>query len=275
MSSPTSVAPSPGADYVVHLDNFEGPLELLLYLIERQELDITAVSIARVTDQYLEYLAQAEDVSPAKMADFVAMAARLLVIKSRALLPQPPAPEEAEEEDPGDLLARQLREYKRFRDVAQWLRERERAHLRSFVRVAPLPKVERPLALGAAAVTDLARAYLEVLARQNPVPPDTTVVTPYPITIEDKLTELRTLLQQQGRLEFRHILQRSRHRQEIIVSFLAVLEMVRLGEVHVVQEGLFQPIVILWTTANEDATGPTSPTNNAVSSSPTRPQGRP
>ena len=254
--SPTAHTSTQGADYVVHLENFEGPLELLLYLIERQELDITAVSIAKVTDQYLEYLARAEDVPPAKMADFVALAARLLVIKSRALLPQPPAMEEEEEEDPGELLARQLREYKQFRDIAQWLREREQAHLRSFVRVAPLPEGERPLAPGAVTLTDLIRAYLEVIARQAPVTPDTTVITPYPVTLEDKLHELRAVLQRRRRLEFREILQRSRHRQEIIVSFLAVLEMLRLGEVQVVQEGLFQPIVILWSASREEASTP-------------------
>ena len=108
--------------YQVALPVFEGPLDLLLHLIERQELDITAISLAQVTNQYLEYLAGASERDPDNLADFLVVAAKLLLIKSRVLLPQPPAPPAAEEEDLGDDLVRQLVEYKRFKEAARWPR---------------------------------------------------------------------------------------------------------------------------------------------------------
>ena len=98
--------------YQVRLSLFEGPLDLLLHLIEREELDITKISLAQVTDQYLAYISQLEELHPETLADFLVVAARLLLIKSQILLPRPEAqPLAVDEEDPGEALARQLREY--------------------------------------------------------------------------------------------------------------------------------------------------------------------
>lgn len=240
--SPIRVAS--GAGYVIRLDNFEGPLDLLLHLIERRELDITAVAIAEVTDQYLEYLARAENISPRLMADFIAMAARLLLIKSRALLPAPPVEDEEEEEDPAEALARQLRAYKQFRQIAHLLGEREKAHLRAYVRVAPPPALERRLEPGDVTLEDLVSALRRVLEERQEVPVDATVVTPYTVTIQDKMGELRDLLRHRRRLNFTHLLRQSRHRQEIIVTFLAVLELIKQEEIQVRQDGLFGPIML-------------------------------
>jgi segregation and condensation protein A len=110
---PDELRGEPG--YQVTLPVFEGPLDLLLHLIERQELDITAISLAQVTNQYLEYLGRVSERNPGNLADFLVVAAKLLLIKSRVLLPQPPVPLAPEEEDVGDDLVRQLMEYKRFK----------------------------------------------------------------------------------------------------------------------------------------------------------------
>ncbi len=244
MLNSAQVPVTKGAGYVIKLDVFEGPLELLLYLIERQELDITAVSIARVTDQYLAYIARAENVSPRLMADFIAMAARLLQIKSRALLPQPRRQEEDEEEDPAEALARQLRAYKQFRAVAQYLGTREKEHLRAYVRVAPPPALEKRLEQGDLTLADLLAAMRRVLEEQEEIPVEATVVTPYPVTIQDKIKELKGLLQQRGRITLTKLLRQSRHRQEIIVTFLAVLELIKQGEIDVRQNALFGNIEI-------------------------------
>lgn len=243
-SSPLLSKTHVGADYVIRLDVFEGPLDLLLHLIERRELDITAVAIAEVTDQYLEYIARAEHVSPRLMADFIAMAARLLLIKSRALLPAPPADEEEEEEDPAEALARQLRAYRQFRRIADLLGEREKAHLRAYVRVAPPPALERRLEPGDVTLEDLVSALRRVLQEGQEVAVDATVVTPYTVTIQDKMAELRDMLRRARRVDFTGVLRRSRHRQEIIVTFLAVLELIKQEEVRVRQDGLFGPIVL-------------------------------
>ena len=130
--------------YRVALPVFEGPLDLLLHLIERQELDITQVSLAQVTNQYLEYISQLREHDPDSLADFMVIAAKLLLIKSRALLPRPPAPPSADETD-GDIgedLVRQLIEYRRIKHAAQWLRDLEAQGRQSYIRLAHTPRLE-------------------------------------------------------------------------------------------------------------------------------------
>ncbi len=132
------------APYSVLLPVYEGPLDLLLELIERAELDITRVSLAQVTDQYLEYLRLIPAPDLSDLASFLVVAARLLQIKSEALLPRPPTRQPGEE-DPGDALARQLIAYKKYKQVAVLLAEREAAGLRSHLRLAPPPATESKL----------------------------------------------------------------------------------------------------------------------------------
>src|SRR6476661_10353559 len=124
--------------FEVHLEVFEGPLELLLRLIERKQLEISKVSLAMVAESFLEYLDRHPDMLPGPMASFVWVASKLLWIKSQSLLPRPPtARAEDEEEDPGDELVRRLEAYKRVQEAARWLRERETQGLRSYERPAP------------------------------------------------------------------------------------------------------------------------------------------
>ena len=135
--------------YQVELEVYQGPLDLLLRLIEREELDITTVSLAVVTDQYLAYLAEVRERSAAQLADFLQVAGRLLVLKSRVLLPRPEEQADGEEllADEDDLVA-QLREYKRFKETAARLREIEASGLRTYARAAPPPHVEPRLKPG-------------------------------------------------------------------------------------------------------------------------------
>ena len=139
-------ATSHALTYRVTLEVFEGPLDLLLRLVEREELDITGVSLAAVADQYLAYVAALQEVSAANLADFLVIAARLLLIKSRSLLPRPECETDvSEQEDVGEQLAQQLLEYKRFKEVAANLREIEAVGLRAFSRIAPPPQMDRRL----------------------------------------------------------------------------------------------------------------------------------
>jgi segregation and condensation protein A len=119
---------------------FEGPLDLLLHLIEHRELDITRVSLAAVADQFLEIISQPGVVELSALADYLVTAAKLILIKSRLLLPQPESPTAEGEEDVGEALARQLREYKMFKQAAGFLRERERRGLHAYPRFAPPPR---------------------------------------------------------------------------------------------------------------------------------------
>ena len=154
-----------GAGYAVSLPAFSGPLDLLLHLIETQELDISAISLMTVTEQYLQTLAQLEEIEPGALADFLVVASRLLYIKSHHLLPKPRPPVEDEEEASGDALVRQLLEYRRFKEVAGFLRGREEQGLRVYVRTVEKPEVERRLDMSGVDLAKLQQALRRVLDR--------------------------------------------------------------------------------------------------------------
>jgi segregation and condensation protein A len=236
--------------YQVSLAVFEGPLDLLLHLIERQELDITQVSLAQVTNQYLDHLAHISERNPDNaelraLADFLVVAAKLLLIKSRVLLPQPPAPPAAEEEDVGEDLVRQLIEYKRFKEAANWLRKLEEQGLRSYVRLAAAPALERTIDLGDVSLADLLAAVRDVLAVKPPAPSVNGAVPPITITIADQMELIERKTAQRQRTSFRKLLEGVTSRLEVIVTLLALLEMVKQLRVTMVQDCLFGDIVIV------------------------------
>lgn len=231
--------------YEVKLTVFQGPLDLLLHLIKREELDITKVSLSQVTDQYLEYISLLEELNAGALADFLVIAAKLLLIKSEMLLPRPPGARGEEEEDIGDELARQLIEYKKFKEAALELRQREEMGLRAYVRVAPPPKLEKPLDLEGVSLADLVEAVRLALNVRPPTPSVSEVVTPFTVTVAEKMALIEERLERQRRVSFNHLLDQAASRLEIIVTFLAVLELVKLNGVEVQQERLFGEIFIL------------------------------
>jgi segregation and condensation protein A len=231
--------------YPVQLSMYEGPMDLLLHLIEREELDITRVALAQVTDQYLAYLAILKQVEADFLTDFLVVAAKLLFIKSQALLPRPPPSlEDEEEEDVGDQLARQLRIYKQFKTVAETLRQREMDGLKNYIRVAPPPKIEPKLTLGDVTLDDLVAAVRQALEVRPPDPAVSEVVSPITVTIGEQMTFIRAELTRHSQINFRDLLGRAASRVEIIVTFLAVLELIKQYVVEVQQDGLFGDIVI-------------------------------
>jgi len=233
--------PRPEA-YQVKLPIFEGPLDLLLYLIEREELDITAVSLAAVTEQYITYMSLLENLIVDQLADFLVIAAKLILIKSQALLPRPPSIEV--EDDVGDDLVRQLLAYKQFKEVAKGLGQREAEGLRSFIRLAPPLKIEvTHVDLTGITVEDLLAAVRRALAVAEPLPPVGNVVKPLTITIRDQIALIERRLESQSQISFTQLLQR-RSRVEIAVTFLAVLELARRRRIEVMQERLFGDIII-------------------------------
>lgn len=231
--------------YQVKLPLFEGPLDLLLHLIERQELDITKISLAQVTDQYLEYISRLEKLHLEILADFLVVAAKLLLIKSQVLLPRPEAqPPDVDEEDPGEALARQLREYKQFKTVAQYLKDRMASGARTFVRIAPPPKLPRQVDLSDVALDDLLAAWCQTLLAQ---PKDETLpasATEPIITIGDRMALLRRRLARERSITFSNLLAEAHSRLEVIVTFIALLEMFRSREITLRQETLFGEIYI-------------------------------
>ena len=234
--------PQPANAYQVKLPIFEGPLDLLLYLIEREELDITAVSLAAVTEQYLAYMKLLESLIVDQLADFLVIAAKLILIKSQALLPRPPAIEQ--EEDVGDDLVQQLIAYKQFKEVAKGLAQREAEGLRSFVRLAPPPKIESShVDLTGVTVEMLLKAVRRALDVAEPAPPVGDIVRRFAITIRDQIAMIEVVLTLQPAIGFIELL-RHKTRDEIAVTFLAVLELLKRRRIEVMQEKLFGEIVI-------------------------------
>jgi segregation and condensation protein A len=231
--------------YLVALPVFEGPLDLLLHLIEREELDITQVSLAQVTNQYLEYLARLGERNPDNLADFLVIAAKLLLIKSRVLLPQPPPPPPSSEEDVGEDLVRQLIEYRRFREAARWLQGLDEQGVHCYVRLAGAPLVERAVDLGDVTLDDLLLAVQEVLAIKPPAPSVDNAVLPIMITIADQIELIERKVARGRPVSFRRLLRRATSRLEVIVTLLALLEMIKQARVTVYQDQLFGDIQIM------------------------------
>lgn len=232
-------------NYRIEVPAFSGPLDLLLHLIERDELDITVISLARVTEQYLAQIEHLKQERIEDLIDFLVIGARLVLIKSRALLPKPPAlPGEDVEEDPATALLRQLRQYKAFKSAAQWLHGRTEHGLRTYLRVAPPPQLESKLDLSGVGVVDLLQAVTNVLARAVKQEESVTVVRQRRLTIEGQIAHLRKTLALEGRTSFRDLLSQAADRVEVAITLLAILELIKRREAVAHQSQLFGPIEI-------------------------------
>jgi len=230
------------ASHSIHLPAFQGPLDLLLQLIERDELDITAISLVQVTDQYLAIIEEMGRQGIADLTAFLVVAARLVLIKSRALLPGQPAPTEEEEDVAADLI-QQLEAYRRFKEAAQELAWREEGGLRSYVRVGAPQAVPASFELDGLTMEGLLAAAQEAFG-MLPAAPVETVIAQVAVTIADQIERIRERLGRRERFLFHEMLSAAASRVEVIVTLLAVLELLKQGLVSVRQEGLFGPITI-------------------------------
>lgn len=232
----------------ISLPVFQGPLDLLLHLIERDDLDITAVSLVTVTDQYLQAIRSGEKFDPGALAEFVAVGAKLIYLKSRALLPRPPQAEGEglEDDDVGRELVDLLREYKRFAEVVNLLEERQDEGARIYTRLAPPPEVPEGTGLGNVTMDRLRAIMLEVL-NKKPAEPRVRMVIARDtnMTLVERLMDFRERLERRGRFSFQRILLECKTRVDVVVSFLAVLELIRAGECDAEQDGAWGDIVVV------------------------------
>ncbi len=215
-----------GADFVLQLPAFEGPLDLLLHLIEREELDITELSVLQVTEQYLAHLRAGEQINLGALADFVAMGARLLVLKSRSLLPGEEEEHDSEEIDDTTDLVNALQEYRRYRRVAEQLRELEDEQRTAYRRDAAPPDVPLPTGLDDVTLDGLMTLFRDVLERlpEEKAAPE---LQREPIRLADRVSALMTELGTARQLSFRSLIGRAESRIEVIVDFMAVLELIK------------------------------------------------
>jgi segregation and condensation protein A len=230
-------------NYTVHTPVYEGPLDLLLDLIEHAELDVTSVSLATVTDQYLASLKILEQINADEISAFLVIAAKLLQIKSEALLPRPPT-RAAGEEDIGRSLVDQLKLYKRYKEIGLWMNERQQANLRTHLRVAPPPKIEPKLDLTNLTLEKLVAAAEEAFAKERNKQPLGVIIAPPRVTIREKIDLIAKVMKEVQHSTFRSLLEPGASRLEIVVTFLAMLELVKRYHIHAHQPGLFSDIEI-------------------------------
>jgi segregation and condensation protein A len=233
-------------DYKVKLEIFEGPLDLLLYLIKKEEIDIYDIPIERITRQYLEYLDAFKILDLDVAGDFVVMAANLIYIKSRNLLPkdQQPPEETAEEDDPRWELVRQLIEYKKFKDAAAHLQKRELEREGIFTRIAEAADSigERPL--GEVSTFDLINAFNTALKRLNKTE-DLREIFEENFTVSDKIDLIMRMMAAGVPLRFSELFATAASRTEVVVTFLALLELVRLKQIKAQQGEEFGEIELV------------------------------
>ena len=225
---------------------YTGPLDLLLQLIENAELDITSLALSQVTDQYLEYMHCLQEQDAAEVSAFLVIAAKLVQIKSAALLPKSPVPSLQPEEDPGEALARQLILYKRFKELSRSLEYREEKGLHTFLRLDSDPKAQIPTRLDLTGFTlaDLVQAARDIFTSPHNMAPLSQVVSYPRITIRQRINSILDHLRRSGSTTFRAFILNRGDRVEIVVTFLAMLELIKRHMVTAVQETTFSEITL-------------------------------
>ena len=233
-------------EYNIKLEAFEGPLALLLHLIEKNRIDIYDIPVAAVAEQYLAYLRAWSEFNMEVATEFLSMASTLLLIKSRMLLPKQVHSEETAEEEEGDpraALVERLIEYRRYREAGDALQALLRQRQRYIRRLPQVFTLERALPTGLT-LQDLLAAFA---ALWETVAEEFRTIEREEITVQDKMTDILGLLEaHQGRLEFRQALKRSGSKTEIVSTFLAILELIRLRRILVRQTGKFGQIFLTW-----------------------------
>jgi segregation and condensation protein A len=248
------------------LETFEGPLDLLLHLIDQAEIDIQDISVSEITDQYLAYLDAMQELELDVTSEFLVMAATLLSIKSRHLLPKPPAAEEdpwtggeeEEGEDPREELIRKLIEYRKYKLAAAQLKERERERSLVYTRepadLTPFVPEKRTNPVEGLHVDDLVRAFRKALRRASGAG-RVAAIRRDEISVKDRIRDMLEALKSKGRdgkMLFSQLIGDTMDRQEIVVTFLALLELMKRRWVSCHQSRLFDEIVVSWTGREEE-----------------------
>lgn len=239
----------------VKLQVFEGPLDLLLHLIDINKIDIYDIPISLITDQYLQYIQQMEKQDMDIMSEFLVMAATLLRIKSKMLLPVEKEPEE-EPEDPRQELVERLLEYKMYKYAAGELKDMQMSAARAMFKLTTMPKglkyeeppVDLDALVGDMNLDKLHAIFKMVMKRANdkvdPIRSKYGKIEQEEINLADKMSEIEIIARKQKKFSFRQLLEKQKTKMNAIVTFLAILELMKNGKIQIVQENLFDDIQI-------------------------------
>ena len=229
--------------YTFRLEGFEGPIDLLLHLIQKNELDIFDIPIALITEQYLEYLQLIKVLNLDIAGEYLLMASTLLHIKSRMLLPRSSEGEEEEEEDPRAELVRRLLEYQKYKQAAGELEKRPLLDRDVFIRLTPAESQEPEEERIEVNLVELLEAFREVLKRVKPKAVHEVVLEH--LSVEDKIEEILTLLEKENRsMDFHRLFPEEASRRVVVVTLLAILELVKMKRIRIFQVAPFETIRI-------------------------------
>ncbi len=240
----------------VKLEAFEGPLDLLLHLLEKNKVNIYDIPIVEITEQYMEYIRAMERADLNIMSEFLVMAATLLDIKSRMLLPKIENPESEEEEDPRAELVRQLLEYKMYKCISYELKDRQMDAERVWFKAPTIPEevaqYEEPINLeelvSDVTLKKLNDIFQSIMRRQedriDPIRSKFGRIEKEEVSLEDKMDALRNYCLSHQSFSFRSLLKEQTGKMEVIVTFLAVLELIKTGTIHIRQDHIFDDIRI-------------------------------
>lgn len=232
--------------YVVTIDNFDGPLDLLLHLIKEQDIDIYDIKIKDITKQYLDYIRHMKELNLEIASEYLVMASELIEMKSKMLLPKKKEKEDDDyEEDPRELLIERLLAYKRYKEVTSEFKDLELTRKMVFTREPDnlnryVKEDENSEELG---VADLIDAFNNLLKRKELDRPIATKITKKELSVTEKVNKIKNILRNKKKINFEDIFEVST-KEEVIISFLSVLEMVKKDEILLTQEGNFKNIVI-------------------------------
>ena len=238
------------------LDNFEGPLDLLLHLIEKNKVSIYDIPIVLITEQYLEYVNQMDHEDLDVVSDFLVMAATLLDIKSRMLLPKVEKEEEEDEEDPRAELVRRLLEYKMYKYMSYELKDKMDDASGVYFREPDVPRevlqyrepVDPSELLAGLTLEKLNAIYQSIIRRQDdrrdPIRSQFGKIEKEEVSLSDKMLEMKEFAKTHRKFSFRDLLKKQCSKVQVIVTFLSVLELIKMGHIHVVQEEIFDDIQI-------------------------------
>jgi len=242
-------------DFSYKLESFEGPLDLLLHLIEKNKVNIYDIPIAMITEQYLEYVKHMEEESLDVVSEFLVMAATLLDIKAKMLLPKE-VNEEGEEEDPRSELVARLLEYKTYKYMSLELKDMELDAEKIFYKSPTIPKeveqYEQPVdldkLLDGVTLAKLQQIFQSVLKRQkekiDPVRSTFGTIKKEPVSLEQKIASVMSYARKNRKFSFRGMLSKQKDKTEVVVTFLALLELMKVGKIYLTQENLFDDMMI-------------------------------
>ena len=232
--------------YVVTIDNFDGPLDLLLHLIKEQDIDIYDIKIEDITKQYLDYIRHMKELNLEIASEYLVMASELIEMKSKMLLPKKKEKEDDDyEEDPRELLIERLLAYKRYKEVTSEVKDLELTRKMVFTREPDNLNryVKEDESIEELGVADLIDAFNNLLKRKELDRPIATKITKKELSVTEKVNKIKNILRNKKRINFEEIFEVST-KEEVIISLLSVLEMVKKDEILLTQDGNFKNIVI-------------------------------